>query len=130
MRPKRRNRLLESDDRSPSPVHVSCLGDLRLFLGKSSRNAAAVHATDFEGDHLSSASSQVLKQPVRPFFPLHSPDNAPSAVLMNNGERHSFRSVLRNPIVIMLVDLSEVGCRPRQRTVRNCWHQVKRQTSP
>lgn len=106
--------LFEAHDTGPPLVDIHTFGDLCELLGEPRHNATPVDATNFQRNHLALASSCILKKPVRVFLTLHPTNNAPRSVSMRQGQRHRLRTVLRNPIVVMLIDLAQVSPRPRK----------------
>ena len=106
--------FFEAHDTGPSLVDIHTLGDLCELLGEPCPNATPVDATNFQRNHLALASSCILKKPVRVFLTLHPTNNAPRSVSMHQGQRHRLGTVLRDPIVVMLIDLAQVSPRPRK----------------
>jgi hypothetical protein len=118
-------RFFEAHDTGPPLIDICTLGDLGELLGKPCHDAASVDATHFQGNYLAPAFSCILEEPVRVFLPLHAADHAPCPVSMDQGRRHRLGTVLRDPVVVMLIDLAQVSPWPRKQTATQDSFQIQ-----
>jgi len=109
---KRGVRFFEANDTGPPLVDIGALGDLRELLGKPSQNAAFVDATNLQGNHLARTCPCILKKPVRVFLALHPADHTPSPISMGQRQRHCLGAVLRDAVLVVLIDFAQVSRRP------------------
>lgn len=121
-------RLFEAHDTGPPLVDIHTLGDLGELLGKPGRNTASVDATHFQGNYPAPLFLCILKEPVRVFLTLHPADDAPCPVSMGQGQRDRLGTVLRDPVVIMLINLAQVSPWPRKQTATH--HSLQVQGDP
>jgi hypothetical protein len=105
-RSKGRNRLFKSYHASPPPVDICAHGDLSQPLRQTRRDSASGNTADLESDSLAAALPAPLKEPIRVLLTLHAADEAPTSVSMCYGQRHRFRTVLGNAILVVLVGLA------------------------
>jgi hypothetical protein len=108
------DRFFEANDTGPPLVYIGALGDLREFLGKPRQNAASVDAANLQGNYLANALPRVFKKPVRVFLALHPTNDAPGPMSMGQRQRYRLGTVLRDPVVVMLIDLAQVCPWPRE----------------
>ncbi|MGA2145280.1 MAG: hypothetical protein ABSH49_09980 [Bryobacteraceae bacterium] len=124
------NWSFETYNSGPSLIRIHTLRDLGEFHAKPCQNATSIDATHLQGNYLTSTTSRVLKEPVRVLLALHSADDAPCSVTMGHREHNSFGAVLRNPIIIVLVELAQGSPWPNKQTTAQYSLQVQGERHP
>ena|SRR5712691_1196902 len=112
----------------PPLVDINALRDLGELLGKPGHDAATVDATHFQGNYLASTACRVLKELVRVFLTLHPADDPPRSVSMGYDQRYRLRAILRDPVVVMLINFAQVSRWPRKQTATH--HSLDLQGDP
>jgi hypothetical protein len=122
---KRGVRPLETNDPSPSLVDVRRLSHLSGFLGKARCDAATVDATYFQRNQPSPSILLLFEQKVRVFPTLQAALYAPGFVPMGQSQSHCFGTVLRDPIVVMLIHLGQGRSWPEKQTTTQGSFQIQ-----
>ena len=118
---------METHNAGPSLVNIHAFSNLTELFAEPRHDATFVDATHFQGNQLTLGTRRILKEPVGEFFTLHSANDAPCAISMGNCQDDTFGTVLRDPIIVMLIELAQIRRLPGKGTVDFYVFQIQRE---